>query len=321
MASMLMGGLAPSAITERHIADLIAAPLPRPLTFRYMDGSVYRFSSFLQLMQHLRLDPGRMAAALMDFLITSYEYGLTPAPATQLRYAQARSNIISMGEDAVRVAEKFIRWVRKNGKLVDQRYAIAEPTALGTFKAAASFAPGFSAGPGKTITPYTRSMQIQDSAWNRSELTKLRAIDRATERAKLLNLNQRADTTLKFGNPKPGWGTLSLDIGVPTIKKREQDPAKVAARVAKMQDARLEKLRAKRYSDFYGSPALVKGPISYEQLMDLELERRAGVYQDRLQAIRELQNAAKAANQAAATAANIAATVAATTPTTLLPSA
>lgn len=323
---MLMGGLAPSEITTDKVMALLSIVLPKAKSFRLVSGLNIRFSRFIDLLDDLELDREIMTKALTDLLVTSYEYGLTPAPGTQLRYAQARANIIGMGERAVRFTDKFVRWVRSGGKAAQQLNAIAQEGLFDTMSAAASFTPGFSAGPGKTITAYTRTMRLRDAAWNKSEMSRLRALARAQRRAELLDLNQREDPSLLLKAPSAkDLDNSSLLIRTPRIRKRTltaQQLAKLAEARQKRDASVLAKLRAIDFPEIYGSTELQQPPKSLEQLQQEDLLRRRGVYESRIAAIDELRRAADraaaAANQAAAAAAaTAAATVPAGTPLAL----
>lgn len=301
MASMLMGGLAPSGLKIEDFEALFLIKFDRPKTFKLIDGTNIKFDTFYDLMRTLSLNYTTTVNVLYDFFITSYEYGLTPSPATQLRYAQARANIIALGENTVKFADKFIRWVRGGNKFMQQAQAIhGEKTLLGTLKAAAAFSPGFQVTAGDLITPYTKSMLLQDAAWNRSDLTRLRAIANAQKRANALDFTQRVQPDLRFGAPtKADWADSSLLITKPTVKRRKgPKPETILKAMATRQARERATLSKLRDSAFYGPIAVRKTPRTYEDLLRIRRLEQEERYRKRLEALRKLDTDALEAEAA-----------------------
>lgn len=251
---MLMGGLLPESITPTAIVQLFNSNLGKMKRFKLGD-TTYTYKSFSELCIRMGLVQYRMAQYLADYFRTAMEYGLTPAPATLERYGMARARIIAGGPKVVAFATRFIRAVRSMYKQKIQRQAIVAPTVADTLYFATGFTPGFAQNREKEYTPYSLSMVAQADEWEKSKLSKLRALRRATKMARKLDYTPRRNVgyyTVGVELPDD-WSGISTAL--PTASRKERgslSPEKLAERRAKEQ-TRLEAFLRDNNPDWFGT--------------------------------------------------------------------
>lgn len=252
MASMLMGGVAPSGVTPESIRTILDTPFRKSKTTTLKIDGVerrYVYDSFAELMDELGVDIELMTNLLTDYFVTSLEYGFTPTDRTLRSYAQARARIIQLGEAYIAVASKVIRYVRSPNKLAIQRYAITARGVPETLAIAASFTPGFTENRDKKYTAFTGAMNSQIARWNSSALGKLRAAARASRWAPRIGLTPTV-TPFRTRSALPErWADLSLGLARPA--RREVTP-RSEAQLAKQAEREERRLLAMQLPAYFG---------------------------------------------------------------------
>lgn len=270
MASMLMGGVAPSGITPESIRDILEKPFTKPKTTTLNIQGIekrYVYDSFAELMDELGVDLDLMISLLTDYFVTSLEYGYTPTDRTLTSYAQARARIIDMGEAYVAVASKVIRYVRSPNKLAIQRYAIATRGVPETLAIAASFTPGFSENRDKKYTAFTGSMNTQMARWSSSALGRMRAAARASRWAPRIGLTPTVTPFRTRSALREGWANHSLGLARPA--RREVTP-RTEAQIAKQAEREQRRLMAMQLPEYFGN--VLNAPV------DEATQRQARAY-------------------------------------------